>query len=570
MRMTAYHYISQRILSFAVLFFYSCIISVLDINCYCAIIFEYLQFPLLSKCGKIARILEGSQHVKEDIHHVLSGCPGGPNAFLFVAKFCYEIKVELSPKNIIMIYKIAEYLDMTEQFDERNLLPEAESFFHKSILHNWKDCILALTSAEFSLPHAESLHIVSKCINALSMMVCTDLSLFGWPMMMYGSLQSPGGSILWNGISTGARIRSSRSDWCFEDISCLGVQMFKRLIETMHERDVRPVIVAGALMHYTRKHLPGLDRWQKRQVSRNVACLTMSPAVVDHKMLLETIVNLLPEKKGKSYCRFLLGLLRFAVILNVCQSCKESLERTIGMQLELATLDGLLVPNFSDSDNLYDTDCVQRIINHFVSSQESRIATFSPPSSDSTHPSSSPLNRVIQLIDSYIAEVAPDINLGPGKMLALLLALPKSARNQQAQHDGLYRALDRYLKAHPWLLEKEKMQLCSTIDYGKLSVDACVHASQNERLPHRIILQVLFFEQLQLRMALSHYLDAPNTDSTAAVNNMAGNFMQRDGWISLLRENRVLRVDMESLVSRVRNLEQEFVTIKQQVGRMNK
>ncbi|KAL9293830.1 BTB/POZ domain-containing protein [Arabidopsis thaliana] len=55
-------------------------------------------------------------------------------------------------------------------------------------------------------------------------------------MMMYGTLQSPGGSILWNGINTGARMRSSGSDWWYEDISYLSVDLFKRLIKTMETK----------------------------------------------------------------------------------------------------------------------------------------------------------------------------------------------------------------------------------------------------------------------------------------------------------------------------------------------
>ncbi|KAG6479983.1 hypothetical protein ZIOFF_063460 [Zingiber officinale] len=529
-----------------------------------------LQFPLMSKCGKIARVLEGLQTAKESTHHMLSGCPGGAVTFLIVAKFCYGIKVELSPKNIIIIYCIAEYLEMTEELDEKNLLPEAESFFHKSILHSWKDCIVALQSFDPSLYHGESGHIVGKCTNALSTMICTDLSLFGWPMMLYGSLQSPGGSILWNGIRTGARIRSSQSDWWCEDISMLGIWIFKRLIKTMQERHVRTIIVTGALMHYAKKQLPGLARWEKKHGGRYLTSLNSSADVINHKVLIESIVDLLPQKKGKSYCRFLLGLLRFAVILKVNQSCKETLQRNIGMQLDLVTLDCLLIPNFLDSDNLYDTDCVEQIIHYFLDSQESSMGTFSPPSSDSTFTrSTSSLNRVTQLIDSYITEVAPDINLRPEKMLALLRALPKSLRSQ---YDGLYRALDVYLKliieGHPSLVEKDKMLLCSTIDFRKLSTATCVHASQNERLPHRIILQVLFFEQLQMQMALSQYLDAMDTDSVAAANSMAGNFLRRDGWVSLVRENRVLKVDLEALVSRVGSLEQDLAIIKQQIRQM--
>lgn len=528
--------------------------------------FHLHKFPLLSKCGRIAQIIEESKNSKEDIYHI-TGCPGGSDAFFIAAQFCYGISVELTPKNILMVYSAAEYLEMTEEFGGDNLLAKTESFIHGVVLRSWKDCILALQSAENSISKAEIFPIVTKCLSALSMMVCTDLSLFGWPMMMYGSLQSPGGSILWNGINTGARIRSSVSDWWFEDISCLSMPMFKRLMEIMNRRGVRAENIAGALMYYARKYLPGLDRWHSGQSDRSkyLTNFTSVPAVVDKKTLLESIAMLLPEKKGKSYCRFLLGLLRMAMILNVCHRCKDCLERKIGMQLELATLDGILIPSFLDSDNLYDTDCIEQIISYFLSSQESIISTFSPSSSDpALSPSSSPFSRVTKLIDSYLSEVAPDINLRPEKMHSLLEAFPETLRSLD---DGLYRALDVYFKAHPWLSENEREQLCNIINCGKLSIDACAHASQNERLPLRFVLQVLFFEQLQLRTAISNCLHGLEGDSApiATGNDTAGEIMQRDGWVSLVQQNRYLRVDMERMKSRVRELEQEFMNIKQDI-----
>jgi len=37
----------------------------------------------------------------------------------------------------------------------------------------------------------------------------------------------------------------------------------------------------------------------------------------------------------------------------------------------------------------------------------------------------------------------------------------------------------------------------------KLSLEACTHAAQNERLPLRVVVQVLFFEQLRLRTTVA-------------------------------------------------------------------
>ncbi|XP_061346322.1 BTB/POZ domain-containing protein At3g44820-like [Gastrolobium bilobum] len=537
--------------------------------------FHLHKFPLVSKCGKISRAHEESKNTyAKTLTMVLEEFPGGPDTFLIVAKFCYGFRVELTARNVVLVSCAADYLEMTDEFGEGNLLSKSASFLHKNVLHNWKDCILTLQSSEPVLPRAEKLHLVGKCLNALSMMVCTDPSFFGWPMMMYGSLQSPGGSILWNGINTGARIRSSESDWWFEDVSYLSVSLFERLIKTMQVRGVRSENLAGAIMYYSRKYLPGLDRWPGGQggKTRTIASLSLTPAAVDQRILLESIEKLLPEKKGKSFCRFLLGLVRVALILNVNQTCKDFLERRVGMQLELATLDSLLIPNYSDSDILYNTECIERIVHYFMSS-ESSITAFSPSSLDlQASPSSESLRKVAKLMDSYIAEIASDVNLKPKTIRTLAEALPESSRSL---HDGLYRALDIYFKAHPWLSDKEKEELCSIIDYQKLSIHACTHASQNDRFPLRVVLQVLFFEQLQLRTALAgclHALDseiAPEVPVTAP-GDLAGEIVQRDGWVTIAHQNQVLKVDMERMMSRVGELEEEFSKIKQEMKSVTK
>ncbi|XP_016437067.2 BTB/POZ domain-containing protein At3g44820-like isoform X2 [Nicotiana tabacum] len=540
--------------------------------------FHLHKFPLMSRCGRIAKILEAAQGPHEgNLLITLEDFPGGSDRFLVAVKFCYSIRVDHTPRNIVMIYCAADYLEMTEEYGEDNLLLKADAYFHKNTIRNWKDCILALQTCDPVIPKADKLEIISKCLNALSVMVCTDPSLFGWPMLMYGSLQSPGGSILWNGINTGARIQTIESDWWFEDISYLSVPLFQRLIQTMEARGIRHENLAGAMMYYCRKYLPGLGRWQSGQSgkTRTVASFSMTPAAVDQKVLLESVVKLLPELKGKSFCRFLLGLLRVALILGVNHTCQDSLERRIGMQLDLASLDGLLIPSYSDSDTLYHTDCVERMIHHFISS-EPGVATTPAPSSFEigTSPSSDPLRRVAKLVDSYIAEVASDVNLKPGKIRSLAEALPESSRSL---HDGLYRAIDIYFKAHPWLSDKEKEQLCNIIDFQKLSIDACAHASQNDRLPLRVVLQVLFFEQLQLRTALAGCLHVLDTESAPAApvtvtgpTDMAGQIVQRDGWVTVVRENQGLKVDLERMKSRVGELEEEFSKIKQEMRKVTK
>lgn len=53
------------------------------------------------------------------------------------------------------------------------------------------------------------------------------------------------------------------------------------------------------------------------------------------------------------------------------------------------------------------------------------------------------------------------------------------------------------VQLHPGLPKMEKRKISSLMDVKKLSKGACIHAAQNDRLPLRVVVQVLFFEQLR-------------------------------------------------------------------------
>lgn len=54
-----------------------------------------------------------------------------------------------------------------------------------------------------------------------------------------------------------------------------------------------------------------------------------------------------------------------------------------------------------------------------------------------------------------------------------------------------------FKQEHPELSKSDRKRICKLMDCKKLSADACMHAVQNERLPLRIVVQVLFFEQMR-------------------------------------------------------------------------
>jgi APA family basic amino acid/polyamine antiporter len=63
------------------------------------------------------------------------------------------------------------------------------------------------------MPKVEELGIVEKFIHFICVKARTDPFLVGWPIPEHQSLlQSPGGSVLWNGISIGVCARAIRTD----------------------------------------------------------------------------------------------------------------------------------------------------------------------------------------------------------------------------------------------------------------------------------------------------------------------------------------------------------------------
>ncbi|KAM2496618.1 hypothetical protein COP2_037427 [Malus domestica] len=538
--------------------------------------FHLHKFPLLSKSGVMERLISEASEGEEGRVITIPDIPGGAKTFELVAKFCYGVKFELTASNVVYLRCAAEHLEMTEEYGEDNLITQSEAFLNQVVLRNWKDSLKALQTCDDILPYAEELNIPKRCMESLATKASTDPNLFGWPVKEHGGpMQSPGGSVLWNGISTGARPKKSSSDWWYEDASTLSLPLYQRLISVMESRGIKQETIAASITFYAKKYLPGLNRRQGNDYSTNLKPVSLGspPSEEDQKLLLEEVDRLLPFQKRVVPTKFLFGLLRTAMILRANPSCISNFEKRIGMQLDQATLEDLLMPNFSYSmETLYNVDCVQRILDHFLA-MEQITGGVSPCSVDdeqligSSGPSLTPITMVAKLIDGYLAEVAPDVNLKLPKFQALAAAVPEYARPLD---DGLYRAIDIFLKSHPWLAESDREQLCRLMDCQKLSLEACTHAAQNERLPLRIVVQVLFFEQLQLRTSIADcFLVSENLDGSRQLRSgFAGS--TEGGWATTVRENQVLKVGMDNMRMRVSELEKECSNMRQEIEKLGR
>jgi hypothetical protein len=258
-------------------------------------------------------------------------------------------------------------------------------------------------------------------------------------------------------FSSNTPYKASLADWWVEDLAVLRIDFYQRVLSVLRSKGLPVETIGAALMHYAHRSLKGLNRKQNGRgdprLPRIKAHESATSSEHEQRILLETIVSLLPSEKTAVPCSFLFSLLRTAIILETTVACRLDLETRIGMQLEQATLDDLLVPSFSyTGDTLFDVDIVQRIAVNFLQQDESddhqQVPHLMYDSDGVGSPSQSAMMKVAKLVDNYLAEIAPDANLKLTKFIALAEILPEYAR---VVDDGLYRAIDIYLKVMPTL-----------------------------------------------------------------------------------------------------------------------
>ncbi|KAE8690838.1 BTB/POZ domain-containing protein [Hibiscus syriacus] len=320
------------------------------------------------------------------------------------------------------------------------------------------------------------------------------------------------------------RHKPMAKSWWAEDMAELGIDLYWRTMIAIKSCGKVPSNLIGeALQMYASRWLPNVSRKVKANRGQTTDSDSDDDASSKHGLLLKTIVSLLPSEKGAVSCSFLLKLLKAANVLNASSNSKMELARRVALQLEEARVTDLLIPSLSDSSYTgsgYDVDIVLTILEQFMLQGQS--PPTSPPRSKlrlerrrrsrsaenisfefqesrrSSSASHSSKLKVAKLMDGYLQEIARDSNLPLSKFIAIAETIPDFSR---LDHDDHYRAIDIYLKAHPDLTKSERKKLCRVLDCKKLSVEACMHAAQNEKLPLRVVIQVLFFEQTRVATA---------------------------------------------------------------------
>ncbi|XP_061343678.1 BTB/POZ domain-containing protein DOT3 isoform X3 [Gastrolobium bilobum] len=507
------------------------------------------KYPLISKCGYIGRLEVQSLISNSGNELKLENFPGGSDTFETILKFCYGLPIDFNPDNIAALRCASEFLEMTEELEDGNLISKAEAFLTFVVLSSWKDTITVLKSCENLSPWAENLQIVRRCCDSIA-----------WKASKYDP--------------TIEDAVANQESWWFNDVANLRIDHFMRIISAISAKGTKPEIIGKCIMQYAKRWLPGMDVELEglRGYGHGKSNLQFSifsgkkkestGHSNEQKTIIESLISIIPPQQEAVSCKFLLQMLKMAMMYSVSPALTSDLEKRVGMVLEDAEVNDLLIPRYQNGDQgktinssmtnsseectMQDIEVVQRIVEYFLMHEQQPMH----------QQQNSGKFNISRLLDNYIAEIARDPNLSITKFQVLAELLPENTRSCD---DGLYRAIDTYLKTHPSLTEHDRRRLCKILNCEKLSFDACMHAAQNERLPLRTVVQVLFSEQVKMRAAMQEKEPAQN-----GINS------EHDGnQISAALDIKSLKAELENVKSKMVELQSDYFELQQEYEKLS-
>ncbi|KAE8713313.1 hypothetical protein F3Y22_tig00110213pilonHSYRG00291 [Hibiscus syriacus] len=471
---------------------------------------------LASKSAKVAALLKENSNA--DLSCLLRDVPADSETFELVARFCHGYAVQMSAENIVPLICLSYYLGMDENHCNNNLLSKAVTFFEQRVLPSWNEIVKALRSSEKYLQQTMQLGLFDACLQAMVAKALENPRHLGEPII----ISRNNGDV---GDKPNAKRRLFALDWQ-EDLTTLSLQLYEPIMYTMKQHGIPPEYISASIYRYAKKWILFCSNGEetvsiyKRKSQRSV---------------IETLEKLLPHGRELLPCTLLFEMLRGAIDLEASSACRNGFEIRIGKQLDQAKAKDLLIPSQGYAKELqYDIECIRRILKIFYGNYDSSDA--------------SGFITVAELMEEFLAEVACDIDLMVDTFVSLEEMSMAAALGTKRNSDGIYRAIDIYLEKHAYLTEKEKEQVCKVLDFRKMSAEACEHAAKNERLPVRVVVQVLFMAQLQLRETLVRGTHEDGKED---------------------EEEDEVRVEMEKISIKVKDLEKDCHEMKKEITNGN-
>ncbi|CAA0381212.1 unnamed protein product [Arabidopsis thaliana] len=406
-----------------------------DLDLYVKGVHFHLNKETLAKRSAKVTTLLESNKLHE-LRWIIRDMDINPSIFHLVTRFCYGYKIELSADNIVSVLCIAYYLEMSDDHSSNNLLNKAVTFLEQRVLMSWSETVKALCiCSDKILDKLANVGLIEVFLDSLIEKALNDTRLL-------------------------------------QDLITLPLRLYEPLILEVSKHNVSLENLVASVCNYANRWVFEKDSGDG-SVSRN------------KREGIEAVERLLPHQRGTISSGFLFKSLKESIFLGACSDCRKGFEVRISNQLDMARAKDLQILSPTE-DGSYDIELLKTILKSFYSN-------------DSV-PDLSRFVSVARMLEEFLLEAAAsDAGLRVGTFKELAEIAVAASCDVLSYSDGIYRAIDVYLERHRDLIESEKMEACRFLHCKKLSPEACEHASKNEKLPLRIVMQVLFVSQMQIR-----------------------------------------------------------------------
>ncbi|CAH2072509.1 unnamed protein product [Thlaspi arvense] len=427
--------------------------------------FHFHKELLAKRSAKVSLLLERSKI--DELRWILLDIEADPYAFEHVLQFCYGYKVKFSSDNIVSVLCIAYYLEMNEEHSPGNLLGKASEFLEKQVLPCWNETVVALRSGDKSLDKLADEGLVDLFFESLIEKASYDPRVLGEPIR---------NSEETNEYRPNPRRRLFTIDWKSEDLFTVPLRLYEPLmIRAVKSRSIPVEYIVSSVCSYAKKWVFDAEE----------------SILGQNREAVEAVERLLPHQRGLVSCEFLFESLKHSIWLEASSECRNGFEIRISKQLDMAKPADLkiLSRGYGEKpESFEDIELVKTVVKSFY-------ANYASEDPEDV----SQFVKVAKLLEEFLFLAASEASLKLEAFVELAETTVTISHGVLMCSDGIYRAIDVFLESHRYLTESEKMEACKVLDCKKLSQEGCEQAAKNQRLPLRVVVQVLFVSQLQIR-----------------------------------------------------------------------
>ncbi|GLT94172.1 hypothetical protein SLE2022_119270 [Rubroshorea leprosula] len=530
-------------------------------------IFSLHKHPMFSKSGYFQKRLTESNELE-----LPQNFPGGPETFEMIVLFIYGSSTLVDPFNVAALRCAAEFLEMTEEYCTGNLCDRFDLYLNQVVLQSWDDTLIVLQKCQALLPWSEEQLIVSRCIESLAFMACMEIldpeRRRDRPVVTLEALAGEAWS------HEAGKTIVNQELW-IKDLTALPFGFFKRIIGSLRRQGMKEKFVSPIIVFYTNKWILSQKThqfWEKASPK-----MGENDTNIKFSVILQGILDILPmgEKASRAIpVGFYFALLSRSLEFGLRSDSMVKLQDQIASMLHFAQVEDFLHLQIG-TESIFSSKELAAMRSIFSTYVSYKVETNHTPATNST---------IAELWDTFLIQVASDLEMGPQSFMELIETVPISYR---LNHDLLYRAMNSFLQAHKDISQEERGMVCKYLNCQQLSQEACIEAVQNELMPLRLIVQALFVQQLNTHQAFKECSESfrytgpfsgsvpssrcPNTKSLTL-----GESPYTDGAeegsskpLSFLLQNELAidkcdfsRKDYESTSFRIQNLEKELMSLK--------